>query len=650
MAKRRQQDLRRPPKGFGRKNPTSELRQADSLIQQQAWQEAQEFLTDLLQDYPNHVEILKRLMRVSYKLRDFPRSIDIGERLLELDPHDVDVAYDLAIAYTHAGMVVTAQRAFQQLVERWPNSNQAMRVKPKLHELEPIRDESVANLGVSGEEGIELARLHERGTLYVDQQKYQQAQEIHEELLRRKPDFVAARNNLSLIHFSQDQTTSAIQVAEQALTQDPENLHALSNLVRFCFISGQIESAQGYAQRLKTTQVSAPDQWLKQAAALSCLGEDQGVVELWEAAKAANALKDLPGFFYHLVAVALARLGREQLARKQWDRALERQPNFSLVEENLKDLNAPPGNRLGAWPYGLSFWLTPSLQQRLISLVDQDDEEMTATFQQIQSEYPYILHLFRVLLERGDQVARYLLVYLARRIASPELLEILRDFAFSPWGPDELRYKAATCVYRHGLIDSDRVSFWFEGKEQEIILLPYEFTDQPVTRHSRQVEAWQNRAIQLLSQGDAQAAEQLLLKADQADPQSPDIQNNLAMSYRLQGRSEEANQITQRLVEEFPDYLYPRLDLANQYVHHRELEKAEELLDPILKRQQFHFNEFANLSQSYLVLCAARNDQATSMAWLRAWQLIDPEGMKSMTERMRNYAYREKPRSLIDDL
>jgi hypothetical protein len=76
---------------------------------------------------------------------------------------------------------------------------------------------------------------------------------------------------------------------------------------------------------------------------------------------------------------------------------------------------------------------------------------------------------------------------LATVIETPELLAALKDFSLSQNGTDQQRNQAAIKVANAGLIEKSKVTLWVQGQWQEVMLLAYEFHNEPLQKHSKQV-------------------------------------------------------------------------------------------------------------------------------------------------------------------
>ena len=123
---------------------------------------------------------------------------------------------------------------------------------------------------------------------------------------------------------------------------------------------------------------------------------------------------------------------------------------------------------------------------------------------------------------------------------------------------------------------------------------------------------------------NAREAEQLLQEL-LAIRSAPDLLNNLAVSYQIQGRDEEAIALSQQLVAEDPKYIPARLTLAQYHLSADEVDAAEALLLPILKIRRMHYKNFALFSQLYLRLYVIKEEPEKALNWLGLWEQLMPD-------------------------
>lgn len=218
------------------------------------------------------------------------------------------------------------------------------------------------------------------------------------------------------------------------------------------------------------------------------------------------------------------------------------------------------------------------------------------------------------------------------------MLVALRDFALSQHGPDAMRYEAAIQASEAGILP-ESISMWIQGKWQEDInLIRYELHDEPTTNHSRRVKNMAATAVSLMKTQkpeDANQAEKIFKKALEIEPNSPDLLNNLAGVYQIQGRMEEVYQLMLEISENFPNYAFSRISLARLKIDEGKISEGEELLKPLMTRKRFHVSEFSSFCNAQLELCMAKKEKDKANAWLQTWEQLDPDNSQLMGWKIR---------------
>lgn len=629
MGKKKKAAPIRQFKGFGKRNLSSELNKAETLIQEGEIFEAKTFLLDLLKVYPREPEIFKFLTDIHLRLGDRISYIRSVEQLIELEPEDLPMASGLAEAYRNLDLYLMSLQTYQMLVERQPDSFRTEYALSEIEDLQPLVEERLQALAVPEEEKRSVLLRHEQGRLYLEEGELDQAQPIQEQLLQEYPTFVAARNTLSQIQFERGEISAAIAESERVLDQDPNNASALADRVHYHFIRGEIDQAQSYGDRVKHLSSSCLDTQTEQVRALSYLGDDQGIVEIFDGVETADQLDLAPARFHHWVAVALAHLGRVESAIEQWEEALQKDPDLKIAEDNLESIREDDSFHREAWSFAYEDWIGDGLLREIDSAMHQftkgEDPEVFLPF---QARHPYFPQIFKIVLERTDPISQFVFLVLARKMEHPELTEILKGFAFGQSGTEHLRYEAAANLYKNGVFDEEIVTLWLAGEWQPIRIFTQVFHEDKLYNHSRQVGDWLQKGTSLIKSGDLEGAERLLSKALQAEPNAPDIRFNLATCLLVQGSIEDSLAMSREILEQYPDYSYPRITLASHAISQGDLDAAEEWLNPILNHDRLHYSEFSNLCRAYVHLLAAKGQNDVARAWLNAWALIDPEGFE----------------------
>ncbi|MCL4393453.1 MAG: tetratricopeptide repeat protein [Chloroflexi bacterium] len=622
---------RHRPGYVGRRQLDRDLAEVDELTEGRHWVEARDQLEELEQRYPNNAEILGELLDVSYELHDMRTYLEVCQRLLKLNPNDADLTLALAGAYMANVRPASALSTFRLFLQQWPQHERVAETRKTVTDLEAKMNDILRDLGLTGDAGLEIARLHERTLGLLEQGHYRQARETAEQLLGRYPDFLPAFNNIAQSYCAGGDVARAISTTERVLTQHPDNYHALVNMVHYHCIKGDFEQAHIYAERLKMSESIAVGTWVRKAEAAAYLGDDQAVVDAFNGAERAGHLKPPLGdpLLLHLAAAAQMRLGDEPQARKLWKRALAIAPGFDLAKENLDDLRNPIGERHAPWFFEQGNWITPRFAEDLRAMLKRytrkSEHAVADATRQFIQQHSELVALAPVLLDRGDVKSRELAFHLAEMARTPEMLAALRDFGLSQRGPDSMRHSAMQIASEAGLIPEGPVRMWMKGSWREVMLLSYELHDEPTFQHSRQIEKWFAESIEATRARDLDRAEELLQRGLAAEPDAPDLLNNLATVYELRGRRKEAEALLRQLIEKHLDYGFPRINLARYCIQRGDLEQAEALLKPLRTRKRFNFSEFGFLCSAQMELLLARSQADGAREWLEMWQSLDPE-------------------------
>ena len=617
------------------------------------WAEARDLLEELDRRSPGQPEVLTDLVNAYYELHDMEGYQGASERLIKVDRDNADLALGLAGAYLQNARVALALRAFRQFLQRWPDHPRAGEARQTVADLEAALPALLAQMDVPADQSFEVAVQHELVQSLLAQGQYRETRQAAESLLRRYPRFAPALNNLSLAHWSDGRLDQAIAAAGRALELEPDNVHALSNLIRFLCAAGRQAEARPYAGRLKASPAPAADVWLKKIEGLSYIGDDPGVLDVFHQAEE-SIEPHSPQFnamLHHLVAVAAWRLGREAEARGYWQRALKLSPGFALARENLDDLKLPPGERHGPWAFTLPYWISPPAIRDLARLLEPvskpgaDDEAVVRAARRYVREHPQVVKVTPLLLERGDRQGREFALRMASMAKTPELLAMLKEFAFGQRGPDQARLDAAQIVNQAGLLPSGPVRLWMRGEWQELLLLGFEIYPEPegANPHSARVTQWLEEATLALRAGDVKRAEPLLRQALAEEPDAPDLLNNLAAAYSLQGRRQESEALVREIHARHPDYFFGRANLARLLAQAGDYDRARELLDPLLQQKRLHITEFDSLCAAEIDLFLAQGNLDAARTWFSMWESADTDSPMLEQFRRRIGVSRRKP-------
>ena len=628
------------------------LDEADELIESGSLVEARSLLEDLNRQYPNQEAVLIALFNVKFELDDMLGTATTAEQLLKVSPRNPEANLTLAGSYLQLVFPMLALRQFHHFLKLFLSHPKAEEVRQTIAELEPETRSRLDAMGLSGSQQTELAEKHEQAQLYLAQGKNAEGRRLCEEIIRVKPDFVSAYNNLSLLHCADGRYAEAIAAAQKALRLDSKNLHALSNLTRYYVSTGAIDEARVAAHKLKTIAYSDnTDEHIKKIEAFSYIGEDESVLDEVNAVQKRDAAYKavLPNahFMWHLGAVAAQRLGNPKQAAALWKQALTIAPGFELAQENLDDLSLPISERSGAWPFSLQYWLRHKIVEDLIreltvvekkkAATDKDEAQlMTIAVRNILGKYPEVKAVVPMLLDRGDLQGRQIAMLIAQQSKAPELLTALSSFVHSHNGPDSMRMEAGITLREAGLLPPGPIRLWSAGEWRELQLLGFQISSEAIDHlHAPKVQALSDEALKLLRNKRPEKAEHLLTEALALEPESPDLLNNLSKAYEMQDRIEESHALLQEIHQRFPDYLFARTALATLNAQEGRIEEARELLDPLMARAKFHLSEYSAFAIANFELSLAQDAPDAAKSWLDMLERARPNEASLPSLRLR---------------
>jgi tetratricopeptide (TPR) repeat protein len=612
------------------------LYEVDKMLESGRYVEARNELQQLDQQFPDNEDVLRELVNACYELNDSAGYQYAIERFSKIMPDDPDVFLGLAGAYMSNLRMTLALRGFHHFLERWPEHERAAEVRQRIEHLKPMVHDRLRKLGFTEEEYDELGALHDESQILMEYGQYAEGRRVAEELIARKPRFAAVRNNLSLMWAMEGNLGKAITVAQETLEIEPDNYHTLANLIHFHVQNGQIEQASQYADRLKSVvDEEMVDIWEKKIEALSYLGDDAGVIAVFNQAQEfrnGEALKFMP-LIFHFAAVAEMRLGNDKQARSLWRQALKIYPGLELARDNLDDLSKHTAERHAPWPFPLASWIPKRTLNNLIASIksinqNDNDQAINAAMCCYIDQNPELAPLVPILLERGDPAGRGLAMQLATSAKTPEMMAALRDFALSHNGPDQMRLQAAQTAREEKLLPEGTLRLWIKGKWTEVTQTYNEIHYEPLFEHRPDVRELMAKGIDFMRKEDGVNSERFFKQALELEPEAPDILNNLALAYNLQGRNEEGERIMRQIHRQHPDYLFGIINMARIHIYHGELDKAADLLKPLLSRKRLHHDELIALIEANINLYLAKEDPDRARQWIKMWENVDPDDPK----------------------
>jgi tetratricopeptide (TPR) repeat protein len=614
-------------------NVGKDLERIDALIEDGDLPEALLELKKMSIRAPHRAEVFENIFFVAMQLDDKLEMLNACLRLTELQPHVPAHHFNLYGVYMQNLLPALAMQTGKYFLSRWPDLELGKDISKELAALDALLKDEALKSKFPEDGWLEHIVLHERVQVATIRHRYKEAQEAATELITRAPRFAPAYNNRSLAYWAGDEREAAIADARQALEIDPENVHALGNLTRFLRLTNSLTEAESIAARLKAADVKSPDAWTKKAEAFSYLCDDATVLQIAEQADKAGALfgDHADPILLHLAGVAAARRGDEKKAKRFWEEAVKRSPSFHRAQAQLDDLDKPPGERNGPWPFELEEWISRRAFDDLKSLTQsKHDKTVRAAVDRYVAEHPQVKALIPVLLERGDPGARELAIRLAQFSQHPELQEALKIFALSSNGPDRVRREAANALTEMGvLLRGQAVRMWWGGEQRELMMSNYRIDHEPYEKLPPKAQEMSVMGFEALSRHDADRAEEFFSKALAFAPGSASMLFNLAMVNVNRGNVREAREELEMIAAQHPKYAFAQCELAMIALANDRKEEARRLLDGLAALDHYHMQEFAALSRTNALYCVvAESSHEGAQRWLDMWEELLPDDPK----------------------
>jgi len=504
------------------------------------------------------------------------------------------------------GRIGIALANYQLFLRCWPDHGNTQKAKNAIELIEPECEANIQGMGF-GDAGLELLVMHEETLECIQSGKFEDAAEKCLELLKLAPDCMPARNNLALAYFQFGSIEKAVHAAEETCHLAPDNRFAEATLGKLRFLSGQEDEANAIADRIVVNPPTEQDPLAAAIELLSFLGRDENIVVLSETA-ADRGIADprCQAMVLHHLAVAQCRLGDEKAARSSWKKCLKGMPTHVDARENLDDLDSGQGH--APWADSIGKWIPRAICDNMFD--SRSAISKTGHFN-LTNDYPAVAALIPALLDRGDPLGREMAMKMAAADGSPAMLDALQQFAFGSRGPDTMRLEALNILGRQGRVDSGPHRFYSRGKWTEIKLFMAEIHWETTECGAPWVQELVETGTEALSNGDFALAEESFNRILDKEPDNCSAAYNVCVAWlerdgeagrrRAQARMEEIH-------EQFPDYLFAPISLAQFAAIDGDLDRARDLLEPILRAKKLHASEAIALFTTQVQIAIKRRE------------------------------------------
>ncbi|NEZ63334.1 hypothetical protein D0962_11145 [Leptolyngbyaceae cyanobacterium CCMR0082] len=610
-------------RGFGSQSLTTELAHVEALLRREQWLEAHSLLIRLKASHPNNLDILAYLLEVHYELGHLLQYQATCEDFLAIKPNDARVNFLLGYAYVLNYYPLLGIKQYRYAIERWPDHPGSVEGKEHLAMIEPNLSEVLDSMGLKNPDDWEVGLLYEQARAYTETGQAAKAITSATSLIEKRTDFLAGYNILALAYLANDQYKDAIATLQSQLKQHPDSILLRANLIRFLSLRGNFTEAETHKSQLLANSSTDLDDLTRKAEALAYLDDMAAIVDLL-ATVPPDLEKDnrplVSGLFHHLAAVALVCQGDVKAARKQWNLALELYPDLAVAKENLDDLDMTSTFKEGPWPFELNSWVENGAYQDLRQVAIAMTPERTpqpaliAAVETLLTDYPFISELVPVWLKRGSPRARMLAMIIAKSCPNEAHVAAVNEFVAGTDGSESQRYHMASYFAQRHQLTVPKI--WLYGEwHRNPLLATYEIVPDPVVLQSPEAEQLLHKALKKIALESAKAAETAevyLKQALEIEPNNPVLLNNLALAYSHQERLIESRQVTQQIVDEYPEDIDSRVAIAQIYLEETNLDAAEAVLNEVLRCSCLTEDALVSLllTRSRLLMLQGKEDMA----------------------------------------
>ena len=612
-------------------------------IRQKEYEEAREALLEYVETYPKIAKPFGILVSVCASLEDYANMFWAAERLLQVGQQTFEDYSCYHAACVANEMPATLLLCEEQMRRRFQFESD--------RDLTDMREEILASFKndaaicgddltpYSDDRLLELMQWHEKSTLYLGSQRFDLAVRCCDQSIVRFPFFRSAYNNKVLAILLEHGPDAAEPALQEAFEHHPDNLFVIAFKIRQLALRGRHAELPDYCALLATVPLIFPnkhDFFVGKIEAFAWADDLERIIETYQLAREEmgeewDVERPTCALATHYAAVAHARSGNPETSLELWKSI---PPGvLPIATENLEDIQKPVGGQNGPWFFDLKDWLPKqfftvmrqeSARQGLDASTTEEkrhdlfEERVRPLFKKMFPLFPSLEHTLIEMLRRGGPDARTWVGMFIGLRETPEFKAAVIDFTLGKSGSDQCRREFTHLLAQYGWLQSDQIRVWEDGEQCEHQLINMDIhweTREMDTPLSPKAAKKNQEAYDLASEGDYEAAIELLLEINTLEPGRPSVLYNIASFYQVLDRNDLYDDIIDQLNRDFPDYFFGKVALAKRWVLQGRLEEALTLTTPLYKLGRLHGTEFLALSGAMVLyhLASGNVDEARSI-------------------------------------
>lgn len=382
------------------------------------------------------------------EIGNYAESNQILQKIVdEVDPTMTECYFYMANNFANMEDFESAEKAIINYLENDPDGH-FLHESEEMMELLSYELERPAEITCikSREELFE----HDKARSLLEEGQFAKAVRILKQIVKKHPQFLAARNNLALAYYYMGQFAKALETIFQVLELEEGNLHALCNLAIFYQHLGEKAKLEQIVVTLRKTYPFHLEYVFKLATTMGILGEHESAYRLFK-----RLLKtgDADACLHHYAAVTSYNTNRLLEATRHWQHARKLDPKsevpqfyLNLLEKRMSDQGERP------LQVGYHYHLPFEEQLRVL-------EQLGDGLPESIRKDPLIRSSFFWALRHGALETKLQVIQAFGMIADNEVKEALTEFLQEPEESDYLKKVAVFVLRSIGVKEPLQVQF-----------------------------------------------------------------------------------------------------------------------------------------------------------------------------------------------